>query len=73
MMIAIPAAHWEAFTRCSDAELAGVLKDLAQRMDLKRYPKHKRGPKKPPPKRSAYKNGAHVATAKILASRKTRK
>jgi IS4 transposase len=70
MMVAIPAGHWEVFGRLSDAEMAAALKGVAARAQLARYQKHPRGPKKKPPPRSRYKNGAHVATAKILAARK---
>jgi hypothetical protein len=34
-----------------------------------RYQKHPRGPKKRPPERTAYQNGKHVSTAKLLAQR----
>jgi hypothetical protein len=46
------------------------LRATAARIDLKRYRKHKRGPKKPPPKKSAYRNGGHVSTEKLLRERK---
>lgn len=73
MMIAIPEKHWKVFRAWSVAELATVLKELAGKASLRRYRKHPRGPKKPPPRRSAYQNGAHVSTAKLLAERKQRK
>lgn len=72
MMVAIPPAHWHVFNDLSAAEMAGVLKDMASHVLLRRYRKTPRGPKKPPPKRSRYKNGEHVATARILAERKSR-
>lgn len=73
MRIAIPEEHWQVFRTWSVAELAAVLRELAGKVSLRRYRKHPRGPKKPPPRRSAYKNGAHVSTAKLLAERKQRK
>jgi hypothetical protein len=73
MMIAIPAKHWVVFRRLSDAQLARVLRELAGQVKLARYRKHSRGPKKKPPRRSRYRNGEHVATAKILAARQQRK
>jgi Transposase DDE domain len=73
MMVAIPAEHWEVFGRISDAAMARVLKGLAQRASLARYRKHPRGPRRKPPRRSRYQNGAHVATSKVLAARKGRK
>ena len=69
MMIAIPARHWQAFRTLSPVELARVLRELASNVNLRRYQKHPRGPKKPPPKKSKYKNGGHVSTAKLLATR----
>jgi hypothetical protein len=69
MMVAIPASHWEVFRRLTHAELARLLKNLAARANLRRYQKHPRGPKKPPPKKSKYKNGGHVSTAKLIAMR----
>jgi len=73
MMVAIPAAQWAVFGRCTEAELAGLLRELAGRVELPRYRKHPRGPKKKPPRRRKYKNGEHVATAKIIAARRSRK
>jgi hypothetical protein len=69
MMVAIPAPRWEVFRRLTHAELARLLKNLAARANLRRYQKHPRGPKKPPPKKSKYKNGGHVSTAKLIAMR----
>jgi IS4 transposase len=73
MMVAIPPCHWEVFGRWSDAEVAAVLQEVAAGVKLARYRKHPRGPKKKPPARSRYQNGAHVATAKLLAARPSRK
>jgi hypothetical protein len=73
MRVAIPAAHWDVFGRLSDAELAQLLRELAAHVVLRRYRKHPRGPKKPPPQRRRYRNGEHIATSKVLAARKSRK
>ena len=69
MMIAVPAPHWKVFGSLSAAQLAATLKALAANANLRRYRKHTRGPKKPPPKKSKYKNGGHVSTAKLIAKR----
>jgi hypothetical protein len=61
------------FERCSVADFAALLHDIAGRVELSRYPKHKRSPKKPPPKRACNEDVAHIATAKLLAVRKGRK
>ncbi len=70
MMVAIPAGQWAVFNGLSAEEMAGVLRAAAAQMVLTRYAKHPRGPKKKPPPRGRYENGAHVSTAKILAARK---
>ena len=69
MMVAIPPRRWKIFRQMSAAEFARTMKRIAGRISLTRYRKHPRGPKKKPPKRSAYKNGSHVSTAKLIAAR----
>ena len=69
MMIAIPAPHWALFRALSNKEFANALRELASSVHLSRYQKHPRGPKKKPPERTAYQNGKHVSTAKLLAQR----
>lgn len=70
MMVAIPPVHWGVFNGLSAAAMAAVLRAAASQVVLARYAKHPRGPKKKPPPRGRYVNGAHVSTAKILAARK---
>jgi IS4 transposase len=65
MMIALPAAQWECFRAMSAAELAAALREMARAIDLPRYRKSTRGPKKPVA-RKVYKNGGHVSTHKLL-------
>jgi hypothetical protein len=67
MEIAIPERHWEIFARMSVTECASTLVDLAGRMDTRKYTKHKRGPKRPQPKKLSGKKIKHVSTAKLLA------
>ena len=69
MMIAIPAPHWALFRELSAQAFAEALRELASSVNLSRYQKHPRGPKKKPPERAAYQNGKHVSTAKLLAQR----
>jgi len=69
MMVAIPSPHWSIFRSLNAQQLADVLQDLAEHVNLRRYQKHPRGPKKKPTPRTAYKNGGHVSTAKILAKK----
>jgi IS4 transposase len=68
MMIALPPATWEVFGAMSVPEFAKVLKKMAKGVDLKYYTKSRRGPKKPPPTKSKYKNGGHVSTHKLLTA-----
>jgi hypothetical protein len=67
MMIAIPAENWEIFRRMSPRKFAATLVELAQRLDPRKYVKHKRGPKRPQPKKISGKTNHHVSTARILA------
>jgi IS4 transposase len=69
MMIAIPAPHWALFRDLSDQEFARALHELSSSVDLSKYQKQPRGPKKKPPERAPYQNGQHVSTAKLLAQR----
>jgi IS4 transposase len=68
MMIALPAPQWERFRELSAAELAVALREMARAIDLTRYRKSKRGPKKRVD-RKVYKNGGHVSTHKLLQGR----
>lgn len=70
MMVALPEPNWRVFGAMSVQVFAAFLRDAASRVRLSKYKKHTRGPKKPPPKKSKYKNGGHVSTAKLLAGRK---
>jgi hypothetical protein len=69
MMIAVPDRYWVVFRRLEVDAFAAVLKELATRIDLRRFRKHPRGPKKPPPKKISGAKICHVATARILAKR----
>jgi hypothetical protein len=69
MMVAIPAPHGEVFRAMSPAVLAAVLRARAAAVRLAKYRNHPRGPQKKPPARTAYKNGSHVATARLIAQR----
>jgi IS4 transposase len=71
MMIAIPDEHWRVFAQATTAELAGLLKDLARRVDLAALRKHPRGAKKPRPPKPVDQRRKHVSTARLLAGRST--
>jgi IS4 transposase len=70
LSVAVEEAEWEVFARATAAEMAEWLRAVAAGCDLKRYRKHKRGAKKPPPEKSAYQNGGHVSTEKLIRERK---
>jgi Transposase DDE domain len=69
MMIALPPACWLPFAGLRATALAEVLREVARRVDPCHYRKAKRGPKKPPPSKDAYRNGGHVATYRLLQKR----
>jgi hypothetical protein len=70
MMVALPAENWRVFQAMTTKQFAAALKKIAAHADLTRYEKSRRGPKKPSPKRTKYRNGGHVSTHKVLAERK---
>ena len=69
MMMAVDAPHWRIFRKMEDAEFVGILRQLATNIDLAKFQKHPRGPKKPPPKKTSGAKIKHVATARIIAKR----
>jgi IS4 transposase len=69
MTIALPPACWGIFRGLAAPRFAMLLKKIAAQVDLERYRKSPRGPKKPPPKKDPYKNGGHVSTHKLLTER----
>jgi len=69
MMIALPPECWREYEAMPPAELAATLKTIAAGMNLKRYRKSPRGPKKPVTKRGKF--DAHYSVARLLQKRKT--
>jgi hypothetical protein len=69
MMLAVPARHWRIFRTMEDAAFVGVLRHLTTNIDLAKFQKHPRGPKKPRPHRTSGAKIKHVATARIIAKR----
>jgi hypothetical protein len=68
MMIALPPGCWDEVAGTEVRQFAKLLKEMAAHVDLERYRKSIRGPKKPPPKKSRYQNGGHVSTHKLLTA-----
>ena len=69
MMIALPPSEWLIFRHLPLAEMAALLLELAQQVDLSAFQKHRRGPKKPQPRRKHDPHRPHVSTARLLAER----
>ena len=69
MDIAVDPAAWEHYRTLPSTRFAQTLTRLAKHVDLKRYPKHKRGPKKPRPKQTSGRKNHHISTAKLLAKK----
>jgi hypothetical protein len=66
MMISIPEEEWVIFQRMSAQTFTRTLHKLADKVNLAKFKKHKRGPKKPMPKRTHNANQPHVSTARLL-------
>jgi len=69
MDIAIPEDAWEEFQTMPPRRLSQALQKMARNVDLSRFRKHKRGPKKPRPKRKSGQGSTHVSTARLLDTR----
>ena len=67
--VATDPEDWEPFRTMSPAAFAHELVELARRARLPAYKRHKRGPKKPVPKRTKHTDKPHVSTARLLAQR----
>jgi hypothetical protein len=72
MMIAIPEDEWVVFAGLTASAMGGVLRGLAAKVRLAKFRKHRRGPKRPQPKRASGAKISHVSTAKLLAARRKR-
>jgi hypothetical protein len=66
MTISIPEEEWLIFQGMSAAAFAGTLQQLASKVNLAKFKKHKRGPKKPRAKRTTDSKQPHVSTARLL-------
>jgi IS4 transposase len=64
---------WAVFHALSTAVMAAWLLELAGRVNLRKYRKHPRGPKKPSPKRKHDAQRPHVSVARILQERKAQR
>ena len=67
MSIAIEPPAWEPFQTMPPATLAKQMRGWAAHVQLRKFKRHPRGPKKPVPKRTRYAKKTHVSTARLLA------
>ncbi len=72
MDIAVEGRAWAVYRRMSLKEFAVSLVEMAHRVSLKRYPKKKRGPKKPQPRKKSGRRNHHIAIARLLAKRRNK-
>jgi len=68
MSTVIPESEWVPFREMTPAQLGSTLKDMTASINLAKFRKHPRGPKKPVPPRTRFRNHSHVSTARLLAS-----
>lgn len=68
MSIAVSEEDWVVFTKGSVSEVSSALLYLAKKMNLSKFKKHKRGPKKAPAQKTEFKGKPHVSTARLLAA-----
>lgn len=70
MMVVLPEDRWIAMDVIGPQEFATEMRSISGGIDLSRYRKSIRGPKKPPPKRTNKRSAVHVSTKQILDKRK---
>jgi Transposase DDE domain len=70
MMIAIPEPEWAIFYAMRTADLAAILRELAQRVRLQALRKSRQSPRQCRGKRPGTPKKGHVSTAKLLRNRK---
>jgi hypothetical protein len=67
MAIALDDSVWERFEAMSAGQLARQMLRWASRVQLSKFRRHPRGPKKPVPKRTRFADKTHVSTFRLLA------
>lgn len=72
MMVVLPPCKWRRFQTLNSSELAAQLIRWARGMDLGRYRKHPRGPKKPKPTPPNARS-QHVATSQLIEQQQLNK
>lgn len=69
LLVAINEKEWQQLTPTTLHERMRYAIKVAKQFDISRHRKAVRGPKKPPPKKTAFKNGTHVSVQKVLNQR----
>jgi hypothetical protein len=69
--IAVPGEMWSEIGSWSAEQMSGWLVSPAERTTLARYPKSKRGPKKPKTRRTRFADKTHIATSRLLKDEQT--
>lgn len=69
LLVALPEPRWSDIATMPINELVSELRQIASGIELRRYRKSVRGPKKPVPKKIHNPRHVHVSVAKILAAR----
>jgi hypothetical protein len=67
MVMIIDDQEWTVFRKGSPQEVSQLLIDLALKMELWRFKKNQRGPKKPAKPKNQFVGKPHVSTARLLA------
>jgi len=71
LAIAVPEETWSEIGNWSVEQMSQWLVSLAKRTKLSRYPKSKRGPKKPKTRRTRFAEKKHIATSRLLNDEQT--
>lgn len=67
--IMVDRRYWKRCAALPLDDFVAWIQSVARHAQLRRYRKHPRGPKRPPPKRTSGKKRAHVSTHRILVAR----
>jgi len=67
MNLILEEEDWTPFVTCTRAEFCCLMLKLAGKIELRKFKKHKRGIKKPPPPKNKFIGKPHVSTARLLS------
>jgi hypothetical protein len=69
MMVVFEDSDFDAYRTMPVDKFCMALRDVAQHIDIERYRKSTRGPKKPVRKKRQNKRKVHISVAKVLSER----